>query len=108
MDTTVISMEQFVLRTLGGPEPGLYSSDDTVTTWPLPEMLSAPGGHYQKVRESSMPALGDNAAKHLVRGAEYEWVPDVTGEVEDQSVIIVDANDTNGEDDDEWIVGQET
>ena len=77
-------------------------------------MLVAPGGHYQKMRESQMPALDGAAAQHLVRGAEYEWVDDSpgivhhrtpTGEVlfEDQTV---DANDDNGEED--WVVGQET
>jgi len=97
-------MEQFVIRTQGGPEPGLYFSDDTVTSWPLPEMLVAPGGHYQKTRESQMPALEGAAAQHLVRGAEYEWVEDQEGVVYvDQTV---DANDDNGEED--WVVGQET
>jgi hypothetical protein len=101
-------MEQFVIRTNGGPEPGLYFSDDSVTSWPLPEMLVAPGGHYQKIRESQMPALDGPAAQHLVRGAEYEWVEDQDGVVfTDQSTPVeVDANDDNGEDD--WVVGQET
>lgn len=97
-------MEQFVLRTLGGPEPGIYSSDDTVTSWPLPEMLEAPGGHYQKVRESSMPPLEGDRGKHLVRGAEYEWVADVVGEVVDQSAQV-EQEEAAGE---EWVVGQET
>jgi hypothetical protein len=96
-------MEQFMIRTLGGPEPGVYSSDDTVTTWPLPEMLVAPGGHYQKVRESQLPVLDDNASKHLVRGAEYEWIEDQEIAV-DQSVTVTPPE----EDDDDWVVGQET
>jgi hypothetical protein len=99
-------MEQFVIRTNGGPEPGLYFSDDTVTAWPLPDMLVAPGGHYQKTNESSMPALDGPAAQHLVRGAEYQWVPDGPAIYHDQTLIEVDANDDNGEDD--WVVGQET
>ena len=101
-------MEQFVIRTLGGPEPGLYFSDDSVTQWPLPEMLVAPGGHYQKTRESSMPALEGPSAQHLVRGAEYEWVPDVVGPQVDLSTTHIDqmALHTEGEDGD-WIVGQE-
>jgi hypothetical protein len=102
-------MEQFVIRTQGGPEPGLYFSDDSVTSWPLPEMLVAPGGHYQKTRESQMPALDDNTAQHLVRGAEYQWVPDGPPVFEDQSVITVDDMDLHTETEDgDWIVGQET
>jgi hypothetical protein len=105
-------MEQFVIRTNGGPEPGLYFSDDSVTSWPLPEMLVAPGGHYQKTNESSMPALDDNAAQHLVRGAEYQWVPDGPPVHVDMSwqpdEVTAAMTSTDDEDDDEWIVGQET
>jgi hypothetical protein len=107
-------MEQFVIRTTGGPEPGLYFSDDSVTTWPLPEMLVAPGGHYQKVRESALPPLEGASAAHLVRGAEYEWVPDVVGLQADQSIlpgtIIVNSasDDDDDVDGDDWVVGQET
>ncbi len=119
-------MEQFVIRTTGGPEPGLYFSDDSVTGWPLPEMLVAPGGHYQKISESQMPAPDGAAAQTSVRGAEYAWVPDVVGLQADQSsTIIIDSDDErpdqdqmgltpprivdSADDDDgkDWVVGQE-
>jgi hypothetical protein len=106
-------MEQFVIRTQGGPEPGLYFSDDSVTSWPLPEMLVAPGGHYQKTRESQMPALDDNTAQHLVRGAEYQWVPDQDGvvhiDLSTQDETVTHTGHIEGpQDEDDWVVGQET
>jgi hypothetical protein len=66
---TLGSEEQFLIRTEGGPYPGTRVSDGP---WPLPDELTAPTGRYVKVSESQLK----EGSPHLLRGAQYRWVPD--------------------------------
>jgi hypothetical protein len=83
-------MEQFTLRTAGGPHAGTYLTDDTQTPWPLPDILVDDGGHYQKVSESSLPPIESDDA-HMIRGAMYNWVPDTAVTLSSPEVPEIDA-----------------
>jgi hypothetical protein len=89
-------MEQFTVRTVGGPNPGTYVTNDIVLGWPLPDILvvdekNEAGGHYQKVSESQMPPMSET--DHVIRGAQYEWV-------EDEPPVNLGTQD-------DWVVGSE-
>lgn len=73
--------ETILLRTDGGPFPGVrYSTDDYPFPWPPPERLKLPPelplpqgwglGYYQKVSHSQLP---EPPTSGLVRAARYEW-----------------------------------
>jgi len=74
----VLPPEVVLLRMIGGPHPGdRHGPVDELGGWPLPDRLDSPlgGGFYRKVSESQLPA---EVAAHpnLMRGAQYEWVPE--------------------------------
>lgn len=67
--------ERFLIRTIGGPLPATRVIEAAEMSWPLPETLDDPEGrgHYRKVSESQLPPQPEGS--HVMRGAEYEWVP---------------------------------
>lgn len=78
-------MSGFLMRLNGGPMPGDHLSG---LPWPLPDEIRDdvwPGGVYRKTNESQLDESFDGPNSHILRGAEYEWVPDEdAGETNDQ------------------------
>ncbi len=76
--------ETFLVRLSGG---GPHDGNRTTVpgtpqgTWPLPAVLGAPGGLYVKESESQLPPQEEDS--HVMRGAQYKWVPDETEEADD-------------------------
>lgn len=58
--------EQFLIKTEGGPNPGISIIDETQYEWPLPGILGGIGGSYVKVAEEYIS----------VRTACYRWFTD--------------------------------
>lgn len=72
-----VVMEHFLIRTSGGPMPGGRVLDAESWSWPSPEVLPLPQdfaeqGEYRKVSNSQLPPT---PGTHVIRGAQYEWVP---------------------------------
>jgi len=68
--------EQFLIKTVGGPQEGVRVADTEDTrfdwSWPLPDVLMYDEtGHYVKVSESDLPPQERKSV--IMRGAEYEW-----------------------------------
>jgi hypothetical protein len=69
-----VTTETLLIRTKGGPFPGVRVTDASRHPWPLPATLDVPGaGHYRKVSESDLPEQAPGSG--MARGAFYEWVP---------------------------------
>lgn len=67
---------KFCIRLNGGPYPGTRVFDDRTRTWPPPERLDGPFGSYVRTGCSEMGPT-DPIHDHVIRGAEYEWEPDL-------------------------------
>lgn len=65
----------FLIKTNGGPVPGVHVVPPGVMEWPFPDILPFPGveGHYRKVRQSNLDPA-DAEQPHVGVGAEYDWI----------------------------------
>jgi hypothetical protein len=66
--------EQFIMKMIGGVQPGVHLVDENQFPWPLPGMFMGMGGRYFKVRESDDPPQENDSA--VIRCAVYQWYSD--------------------------------
>lgn len=64
-------------RFIGGPHAGDKMTD---LPWPLPDFIDLPleHGSYKKTNESQITDEQAATMSHVIRGAEYEWFPDLS------------------------------
>lgn len=65
----------FLIKTNGGPAPGVRIVPPDAMEWPFPDILPFPGveGHYKKVKQSNLdPSAAENPRVGV--GAEYVWI----------------------------------
>jgi len=73
-----MSNEQFLIRLEGGREPPEILVDAAQYPWPLPGIIPARGGRYEKVQESDLPPQQPGSG--ILRGARYVWRPETETE----------------------------
>jgi hypothetical protein len=73
--------ETYVVRCVGGPHEGDHIYSSLLYTWPLPNIIyQDASGSYQKISQSQLEDTPQTA--HLIREAQYQWIPLEEGEYE--------------------------
>lgn len=65
--------ETFMMRFVGGMHACDALVEEDQFPWPLPGIIKAESGYYQKVSESDLPP--QEPGSNVVRSAVYEWHP---------------------------------